>query len=342
MKLTQTVSLIIIIACLFSDVYSMNLRKKSKRHSLRYKKQPPPVDLNNEKEQEKIVLQKIMKRMNYAAFTDLLNALTYDSQALQSIKNAVEQELQGATIELTKIPVKSLSPTQNEIGMKNSLGFPSDNPPYPNLSKNKNYEVNIDTIFSNTFEYPKQGGLIFPQKKMIVETSDFFSTNPILVAKPIITLNSKYVLDGHHRWSELYMINPDALIVALNIKKDRITYSDALKILQKLLAEPSKKNTSSNLSNDFKNVFKMSNDEIEDYVKNNISKNFIKYLSYRTNSRNEEEAKQKLISNIKLFRDNVKDTIPCTATERKYMPQTDSIMDNLINKASNEQPIVPL
>ena len=33
----------------------------------------------------------------------------------------------------------------------------------------------------------------------------------------IVVLNGKWILDGHHRWSSLYCVNPDASMYAFNI-----------------------------------------------------------------------------------------------------------------------------
>lgn len=75
--------------------------------------------------------------------------------------------------------VADLIPTQNEIGMSASLKFPLQNP------------TTLQTYFD--------GG-------------DIKIVGPILTAD-----NGKYVIDGHHRWSQLLVINPYARIVAEDI-----------------------------------------------------------------------------------------------------------------------------
>lgn len=73
---------------------------------------------------------------------------------------------------------KKLKPTQNEIGAEESL-------------------KNILTDKYGSLEGFLKGSASFPD--------------------PIITYNSEYVLDGHHRWSQVYAANPNAKIPALNV-----------------------------------------------------------------------------------------------------------------------------
>ena len=80
----------------------------------------------------------------------------------------------------TKIPVKNLIPTQNEIGFDESIkGVLTDE--YGSL----------DGILKGT---PDMGG-------------------------PIVTYAGKYIIDGHHRWSAVFAANPKAKMDALDIKK---------------------------------------------------------------------------------------------------------------------------
>jgi hypothetical protein len=80
------------------------------------------------------------------------------------------------------IPVKDLQPTQSQIGLADSLGFLSTQAP--------------------------QGGAAIAQG----------AVKPANVGGRIITANGKYIVDGHHRWSQVYLINPNATIPAYNFE----------------------------------------------------------------------------------------------------------------------------
>jgi len=80
------------------------------------------------------------------------------------------------------LPVKNLHPTQSQIGLADSLGFLSTEKP--------------------------EGGAAIAQG----------AVKPANVGGRIITANGKYIVDGHHRWSQVYLINPDATIPAYNFE----------------------------------------------------------------------------------------------------------------------------
>jgi hypothetical protein len=77
-------------------------------------------------------------------------------------------------------PLKGLLPTQNEVDMDNSLKFPLTNP--------------------TTLELYLKGGDIQHPAGLIITGGD-----------------GRYVLNGHHRWSAMYTINPQARILSVDL-----------------------------------------------------------------------------------------------------------------------------
>lgn len=96
------------------------------------------------------------------------------------------------------IPVKSLFPTQAQIGLLDSIGFLAF--VKPELTKN-----------------PLSGQANFDGER-------------------ILTANSKYILDGHHRWSQTYILNPSATIPALNLTLNVKDEKEMLKVIQLAIA----------------------------------------------------------------------------------------------------------
>jgi hypothetical protein len=98
----------------------------------------------------------------------------------------------------TTVPIKALKPTQSEVVFSKSIPFALENP----------------EIF---MKYLSGDG-------------------PFKVGPPgndaIITLNGKFILDGHHRWSSLYSINPDASMHTFDIQVPGLQPLDALKLMQ--------------------------------------------------------------------------------------------------------------
>ena len=139
------------------------------------------------------------------------------------------------------IPVAKLQPTQNEVDIDKSLSFP----------------------------LIKTGGKGFVKNNT--------ASGPITVGSPIVTFNGKYVIDGHHRWSQLYACNKDAEIAAVNITLKGIGPLDALKAVQAAIAlqtgaVPVNKVEGSNL-------FTMSGKDIAAWIKSKVPADSIKVIA---------------------------------------------------------------
>ena len=96
----------------------------------------------------------------------------------------------------TDIVAKDLKPTQNEIGAEESL-------------------KNICT--------DQYGSL------------DSFLNGSADVGGSIITYNGEFVLDGHHRWSQVYAANPDAKLKCINVT-GKLDAKDILKAVHAAIA----------------------------------------------------------------------------------------------------------
>ena len=116
---------------------------------------------------------------NYTQFVIWLKEYS-DDPRLQEIASAGALDGDAADDVLegvnTSIPVAKLLPTQGEIGVPDSLEYPMKNP----------------GKLANLF------------------------LNPVDIGGTALTLNGRYVLDGHHRWSQAFCYNPDAVLPCIN------------------------------------------------------------------------------------------------------------------------------
>ena len=62
------------------------------------------------------------------------------------------------------------------------------------------------------------------------------ASGPVELGSPIVIFNGKYIVDGHHRWSQLYACNRNASIVAIDITNPHIKPIEALKAVQAAIA----------------------------------------------------------------------------------------------------------
>ena len=126
-------------------------------------------------------------------YTD--NKITIEEVKPNSQAQSIIQKL-GLTGKLVSIPVSKLYPTQQDIGLQNSLDF------------------------------------AITQK----DAQQYFGTEAKMILSPILTYKGQYIIDGHHRWSQLYMLNDKAKIVAYDIKQvDGIKSGDVKKEIEEVL-----------------------------------------------------------------------------------------------------------
>jgi hypothetical protein len=88
--------------------------------------------------------------------------------------------------------------------------------------------------------FPTQNEIGFDQSIANILTDQYGSLKSILdgnanVGGPIVTYNGKYVIDGHHRWSQVYAANPNASMENLDIKGD-LPPTEILKLVHAAIA----------------------------------------------------------------------------------------------------------
>jgi hypothetical protein len=194
------------------------------------------------------------------------------------------------------IPVQKLQPTQNEIALDKSLIYP--------LTDVKSAEVCL------------KGGVV------------------AIAGKRIITADGIYIVDGHHRWSQLYAMNKDASIAATNMTSAVIKQPlDFLKVTQAAIAADLKKVPTASAKGSI-NLITISKDQLKAFVKKTITKDvmkvFVKYGKVKVNSNkdadnlsnsNLEQAANYIWSNVQSMQSTSKPV--SGAPKRDSMPQTD-------------------
>lgn len=137
---------------------------------------------NNQRKEE---LEKYLKGKKYADYVDILNKMLEDPKAKTLLQDGFGGDLGDTQLKfkVKTIPVKNLRPTQSEIDVTKSIDFPLTKP------------ENINNYFEN-------------RHKLIV------------AGMPLITFRSNYVIDGHHRWSQVFAFDPDIEMVCCDYDGD--------------------------------------------------------------------------------------------------------------------------
>jgi hypothetical protein len=144
-------------------------------------------------------LASIFKTQDVSSFVNQFKAIASDPKVQAILKAGITDgnpEDEKVTYAKGNIAVKGLLPTQNEIG----------------------FDQSIANILTDQYGSLKSilGG----------------SAN---VGGPIVTYNGKYVIDGHHRWSQVYAANPNATMENLDIKGD-LPPTEILKLVHAAIA----------------------------------------------------------------------------------------------------------
>jgi len=194
------------------------------------------------------------------------------------------------------IPVQKLQPTQNEIALDKSLIYP--------LTDVKSAEACL------------KGGAV------------------AIAGKRIITADGIYIVDGHHRWSQLYAMNKDASISTTDMTSAVIKQPlDFLKVTQMAIAADLKKVPTATAKGSI-NLITISKVQLKTFVKKTITKDvmkvFVKYGKVKVKSNkdadnlsnlNLEQAANYIWSNIQSMQNTSKPV--SGAPKRDAMPQTD-------------------
>ena len=245
----------------------------------------------NDPEQEQKL--KSMLGSNYQSFVNALGANIKDPKFLNFLKAGLKDGKQSNDdkVNFAEISPKcsDLKPTQNEIDIDKSLSFPLKKTPA--------------AVLTGYFK----GGTHAPGGKIIT------------------CGGGKFIIDGHHRWSEVYCLNPSAKILSLDLS-DVTDPFDALKYTQLGIAAVTGKTPISHgggtnmLIACKKDIFKYISDNIKpDVVEVFVNKRIIKDSSvYQEKVLQIQEYIWSNISRMRMYNKPI-----TNAPSREIMPQTD-------------------
>jgi hypothetical protein len=150
-------------------------------------------------------------------------------------------------------------------------------------------------------------------EKLIKGDTSAFDNNRILTA------NGKYILDGHHRWSQVYLFNPEAKIPAIDLKLPGLDEMTLLKVIQSAIAATYKQvnQTPADAPTDIFDDSKMPEKELPVKMKELAGPKVLETAKKAWKMKSDEEVIKKLVDNAL----GVKSKKPSKAPDRKYMPQ---------------------
>lgn len=222
---------------------------------------------------------------NYETFVNELNDLAEDPKIIEILSNGLNDgNINDEKLDLSiiNISVQSLRPTQNEIDLQKSL----------------------------------LGILLCKYPESIM---DMLIGENVVLGSPIVILNKKFILDGHHRWSQVYCMNKNAKMRAVNIQAN-LDPIKMLKVLQIAIANELKSVPSANVSGE--NLLAIDPEKFEAFIEANLSKEttLLIYDAEKIKMPVNALAEQYVVGNVEMMRETSQPIE--NAPSRGYMPQT--------------------
>ena len=234
-------------------------------------------------------LKTILKK-DYATFVKELGDNIKDPKFLDAIKS-LSSDMPVKTSAITPV-CTDLQPTQNEVVMDKSLSYPLKD------------ATSADACL--------KGGVVAPAGKSLVTGG-----------------GGKFVIDGHHRWSQVFCMNPKAKIKAIDLT-DIKKPIEALKATQIGIAAQT--GTVPTAAGGGVNLFTCSEGEVKKYVTDNIKEPVVEVFKKYGKGDTPEEIADYIWGNVQELR---KSSPPVAgAPARDVMPQTDDApawVDNTFN-----------
>ena len=156
------------------------------------------------------------------------------------------------------------------------------------------------------------------------EAIDVCFEKTTIIIKPIVTFQGTFIVDGHHRWSQIFVTNPDANLVCIDITGNLSPLS-MLKAVQCTIGSNLGHLIRKNIKGS--NLYDLSEKQIRKYIEDNIQE-----LAVENLSKYYDDPIQALVDNvIQMQRNN---TPILNAPDRGEMPQTSKdpeLFDDLKN-----------
>lgn len=173
-------------------------------------------------------------------------------------------------------------------------------------------EIDLSKSLAYIGKYPKNVPDILEGKKL---TAKHFG------GYMLVTSKNTYIVDGHHRWSQVYLINPKAKIesIDLNVENTKNALIASQVAIASATGEVSKRQIGEN-----KNIYEMPVSQVEREMKQHFTPKFYAafYKTQPNKFKTEKDVQDHILLNILRMRVERK---PKTSISRSKMPVFDEI-----------------
>ena len=191
-----------------------------------------------------------------------------------------------------------------------SLGYTGKRFPKLNLKMSK-IEIPVRKLIPSQNEIDMTDSL-----KYILQGSDIDNcfNDVVVIKRPIVTFQGRYIIDGHHRWSQIFICNPKAKAYSIDFT-GQLSTIDMLKAVQAVIGTTTGNIPSASVSGT--NLLGVAKAKVQRYIESNLSrKAYIALKKYVDDPREYLLKNVMELSAIKPLRN---------APSREYMPQTSKV-----------------
>lgn len=245
-------------------------------------------------------IKDLQSKSNMGSLVAALDNLTDEQLALLELGFGNNQKATKMETEEMPIKAKDLHPTQNEIDVKKSLGYQCS-------GKNPT------------------------QIKKILENG------PVTINAPVVVYDyngTYYIVDGHHRWSQIFLLNPNCEVDCLVFKNSAGDHTqdpaDMLRDFQGAIAVANDGEMPSAKVEQGYNIFdwvaESGAPKLKDYLDESIADGMVDaYREYYNSEIEKDDIKNAILGNASLMSKSNKPIK--NAPTRDVMPQTDTGAD---------------
>lgn len=173
--------------------------------------------------------------------------------------------------------------------------------------------------------------------KLTVEQVPDFFKDEVEIKFPIVTFNDHFVIDGHHRWLSIAMLNPNARIKCVNFISRNLTPVQFLKLLQGAIVMEEGE-LPKLPKNQYKiDIYHASRKKIAEYLSETLSFEILDALRSQLKLESTEEVLTYLEQNAYSIKYN---NLPAIGSpSRELMPQTNDRLD-VLDIVEEDAPVV--
>lgn len=219
---------------------------------------------------------------DYSAFIRSLKSSATDKKVIALVNAGLEDGVpKDDVVQMTDktIKVTQLHPCQNEIDIDKSLRYPLTDVP--------------------------------TAKKCI--------SGRVQIGDPLVTFRGRYIIDGHHRWSQVFALNSEAKMDAVDLTMGTVDPMEVLKAVQ--LAIVASTGDLPTKSVEGTNLFMASEEQIRKYVVKYVTPEIMKLYAEAGFGKTPDELAEHIYNNVKVMQQTSQPAPG--APERGVMPQTD-------------------